>query len=355
MKRIQIFGFLLLLVFGISPVAAERKLSWFSLRVSQSTWEPAAFNEIDKLRQINLQSSAIFGGGLLATPADYFSYGTNRQSMPFAELILSIGGEFNRGNLVLGYGATSPSGLNNTGLSYTDSQTFNIVSRVTSNQYNIFQSSDLKHYTLGYDHELYPFRGEKGLLKDLGFILGIQFARDEFEGSTFNTGQAQTDSGTSGSITSSSVSSLSSFGTTEHNITTGDVQFGLIYRMDLAENLELEAGAKFGMGIGQSNAIIKTQSLVTLGSSTFPLESNSEYSSDGDLRTSRLHLGVAYRFTEVLTINTYYSVTNRYYTPTSGSVKAGGLISIESQATGPFYTQKDKMSNIGIEFQARFN
>ncbi len=355
MKRIQIYGFLLLLVLGTHPLAAERKLSWFGLRISQSTWEPAAFNEIDKLRQINLQSSAIFSGGLLATPADYFTYGTNRQTMPFVEWIMSIGGEFNRGSLVLGYGSTSPSGLSNTGLSYTDSQTFNIVSRVTSNQYNIFQSSELKHYTLGYDHELYPFRGAQGMLKDLGFVLGLQFARDEFDGSAFNSGEAQTDSGTSGSFTSSSISSLNSFGTTEHNITTGDLQFGLVYRMDLTENLELEAGAKFGMGIGQSNAIIKTQSLVTLGTATFPLESNSEYSTDGDLRTSRLHLGVAYRFTEMLAINTYYSVTNRYYTPTSGSVKAGGLISIENQATGPFYTQKDKMSNIGIEFQARFN
>ncbi|MCB1138380.1 MAG: hypothetical protein KDK23_06460 [Leptospiraceae bacterium] len=355
MKR---FGAALLVVLMASPGALfslEEKHSWLSIRFSQASWEPAVFNEIDKLRQTNLQDSAIFSGGLLATPADYFSYGNARQSMPLAEITLSIGGETNRGNISLGYGSTSPSGLSGSGFSYVNSQTFNILLQSNTNQFDIYQSGEFKHYRLSYDHEYYPFRDDAGFLNGLGIQAGLQLMRDEFNGGLFRTGEAQLDSGTSGSFTSSSISAVNSFGSTEHSLTTGALTLGLIYRFKLNDRIDMEAGAAFGAGKGQSNAILKSFSTLTLGTASFPFESASEYTTDGDLRSSKLHFGAAYRFTELFAINAYYSVTNRYYTPTSGTIKSGGLISIENPSNGPFYTQKDKMSHVGIEFQARFN
>ncbi|MEQ8352210.1 MAG: hypothetical protein RH862_12045 [Leptospiraceae bacterium] len=354
MKRIQLV--LAVLIFGslTATQAEESPNSWFGLRISQASWEPAAFNELDKLRQTGLQNSSLFSGSLLAVPADYFDYGQARQSMPMVELIISIGGANNRGNINLGYAGTGSAKLDAKGLSYLYSQTFNIISQTNSNQFSIFQKSELKHFELGYDHELYLFRDQSSVLKDVGFILGLQLARDEFFADQYNTGFTQVDSGTSGSITSSSISQINSTGSTEHNITTADLHFGLIYRKQFAEKLEFEAGASFGAGKGQSTAIISSLSLLTLGSSTFPLETSSEYTSDGDLRTSRFHLGLGYLINESVSIKLHYGTENRYYTPTSGSIKAGGLVTIENPVSGPFYTQKDKLSTIGLEFQARF-
>lgn len=347
-----------ILVLGSGLAHAEspgqERDSWFGIRISQASWEPAAFNELDKLRQIGLQNSSIFSGTLLANPADFFDYGNARQKMPFAELLFSFGGDYNRGTINLGYGGTAPSGLDASGLQYLSSQTFNIVSITNSDQFSIFQSSDLKHYEFGYDHELYLFRGSSALIRDVGLVMGLQLARDEFFGDQYNTGTIRIDSGTTGSITSSSTSPINSIGSTEHNLTTADLHLGLIYRKKLAERLELDAGVSFGAGKGQSNAIFTNFSILTLGTSSFPLETSTEYTTDGDIRTSRLHLGLSYLLSEGMALRLHYGVTNRYYTPTSGSVKAGGIVTIENPASGPFFTQKDKLSTIGLEFQARF-
>lgn len=347
-------AFLACTVIVQAETPANERNSWFGIRISQASWEPAVFNELDKLRQIGLQNSALFTGSLLANPADYFDYGNARQKMPFAELLFVFAGESNRGTINLGFGGSKPTGLDTSGLQYLNSQTFNIVAVSNANQFSIFQSAELKHYEFGYDHEFYPFRGSPSLLSDLGFVLGLQLARDEFFADQYNTGTIRIDSGTMGSITSSSTSQINSFGSTEHNITTGDIHLGLVYRKKIGERFELEAGASFGAGKGQSNAIFTNFSVLTLGTSSFPFETSTEYSTDGDIRTSRFHLGMAYLLSEGMAINLHYGVTNRFYTPTSGSVKAGGIVTIENPASGPFYSQKDKLSTIGLEFQARF-
>lgn len=335
------------------PIQAVTEDSWIGLRTSRASWEAAVFNEIDKIRQANLQDAALFAGTLLATPNDFFDYGSERYALPLYEVTINLAAGKSRPIITLGYGSTV-SGLSSSGLSYINSQTFNIVQESTTNEYHLFQSSKLKHITFDYDQEYFAFETGNRYLDALGFMYGINITRDEFNGSRINLGTAVIASGTFGSLGSPTQSDILSLGNTESNLTSADVQLGLTYRLEVSTEFGLEAGAQFGGGQGESNVILKTFSIVTLGSSSFPFESSSEYKSKGSVRTSRFYLGATYRLSESIAIHGRYSVANLYYTPSSGTVKAGGLVQIENPASGPFYTQKDKLSSVGVEFQFRF-
>lgn len=334
-----------------APMAAAPSTdSWAGLRISRSSWEPAVINETDKLRAVSQVDSVLFAGTLLSLPGVYYSYGNTRQALTSADLVFSFGGTQNRGNLELGYGTSSPTDIMPAGYTYSNSNFLGLQLLQESRQVDILQSADLKRFRLGYDHEIYPFASDESFLSDFGLIIGLQAVRDEFVGDFVNTGQTISNTG-SGPNTNN----YTAFNSLDHKITTGDLQLGIIYRKAISEVLDLEAAVSFGMGVyGTNEATLTSLTTFTFGTTTIPLQSESEISSEGDVRTSRFRLGLTYKVSPEFAISGRYSVENRFFTPTAATMNTGGIFAFEVTPMGPYYTQKDKLSGISVEFQYRY-